>query len=62
MSNEFAQFEVKKQGDKTIVLGIGRTPRGQRYIKAKELVESKGPQDPDYKSKIETAISKMYSE
>lgn len=62
MANEFAQIEVKRQGKETFVLGIGRTPKGQRYIKARELVDTKGPQDPDYKLKIETAIAKLYAE
>lgn len=62
MANEFAQIEVKRQGKNTVMLGIGRTPRGQRYIKAKELVETKGPLDPDYKSKLEAAIAELYAE
>jgi len=62
MPVEYASIEIKRQGGKTVVMGIGRTGRGTKYIKALETALVKSPADPKYKSEIVAAIAKLYAE
>jgi len=61
MSKEYASVEIKRQGDKTIVMGIGQNGRGRKYIKQHEVVEVKSPADPNYKKEIAAAVAKLFA-
>lgn len=62
MAVEYASIEVRRQGNKTIVIGKGMTGRGQRYIKAHTTIDAESPRDPKYKSEIASAVAKLFAE
>lgn len=57
-----AQIHVRKQRGQMIVTGMSRTPRGQRVIAATEVLEAKSIHDPNLKSEVASAVSKMVAQ
>jgi len=62
MTKEFVTLEVKGQGKEAKLIGTGRTPRGQRYIKDYVALEAKPSADPEFKKELADAIVKIYAE
>lgn len=60
MSNTYGTIEVKKMRGKMAVIGLGKTPRGQNYIKKIEETSSTSPADPKFKEELATAVAKLF--
>lgn len=61
MSSGIASVEVRKTKKGLEVLAMGRTPRGQKYVKAKKALEAKSPSDPKFKAELDSAIKELFS-
>lgn len=55
-------IQVKRERGKLVVQGLGKTPRGQKFIKDTEVLGVKSPADPDFKTQLGAAVSKMLAE
>jgi len=53
---------VKRSRGKLVVQGLGKTPRGQNYIKDTEALNVKTSADPAFKGNLTAAIAKMFTE
>jgi hypothetical protein len=62
MARGIATVEVKRSHGKMIVQGLGRTPRGQKFIRYTTGLEAKGPTDKLFKTQMAQAISRMFAE
>lgn len=62
MANTFAAVEVRRMRGNLVLVGIARTPRGQRYIKAQVPIDASSMTDPDFKTKMIEAAKKLVGE
>lgn len=54
--------EVKMSRGTLVVLGLGKTPRGTKFIRDTEALSVKSPADPKFKAELGQAIAKMFAE
>lgn len=59
MAIEAAQVEVKRERDRLVVRCVGRGPRGQKYIKARRVLDSTSMGDPKFKEQMTAAVDEM---
>ena len=59
MSAGIGTIEVKKKGKTLVIQGLGRTPRGQKYIKKHVPMNAKSTKDPGFKDEMSTILEKM---
>lgn len=62
MANKIGQVHVKRERGKLTVIGMGQTPRGQRFIKERVVLNALDTQDPDFKTELAAAVKKMLPE
>ncbi len=53
---------VKRARGGLEVNGLGKTPTGQNYIKAREPLQVKSMADPQFKTELAQAVAKMFAE
>lgn len=53
---------VKRSRGLLVVQGLGKTPRGQNFIKDTEPLNVKSSADPAFKGNLKAAIEKMFTE
>lgn len=51
--------EVRRSRGTLVVVGLGATPRGQRYIKAQKELKAKRVSDKDFKAQMTAAVDEM---
>lgn len=56
---EAATIEVKRDHGKLTVIATGRTPRGQKYIKAKKALSVKSSKDKKFKEEMAAAVAEL---
>jgi len=56
---EAAQIEVRVEKGKVLVQAIGRTPKGQRFIKAQEVLTVSSIADKNFKGEMTAAVDKI---
>lgn len=54
--------QVKRERGELVVQGLGKTPRGQNFIKDTETLGVKSSADPAFKGKLVAAVAKMFTE
>lgn len=54
-----AQIAVKKERGHMVVIALGRTPRGQSYIKGRKVLVAQGVRDPDFKREMDAAVKEL---
>lgn len=62
MTETYATYEVRKMRGKLVLVGFGRTPRGQRFIKAMTEINSPSMQAPNFKKEMAIAAAKLAGE
>ena len=62
MAKTFAAIEVRRMRGNLVLVGLARTPRGQRYIKAQEPIGVLSMTDPEFKTKMLAAAKKLIGE
>lgn len=62
MTETYATYEVRKMRGKLVLIGFGRTPRGQRFIKGQAAINSPSMSAPDFKKEMEIAAAKLAGE
>lgn len=60
MTKRYSAIEVKMERGELKLRGIGRTMRGQAYIKETVGIGTKRIRDHDFKSKMSDAVSKLF--
>lgn len=61
MPKNIAAVHVKNSRGKVSVLGMGQTPRGQKYIREIIDLEVKKIDDPKFKEELATAVEQLMS-
>lgn len=59
MGKGIASVSVRRKHGHMIVVGHGRTQRGQKYIKSQVELEAKKPSDPNFKDELATAVKEI---
>ena len=59
MTTGIAQIHARVTKGHVIVLGMGQTPRGQRYIKNSETLSATSFEDKNFKAELATAVEKL---
>lgn len=62
MAAGIGTVEVKRSRGKMVVQGLGKTPRGQNFIKQRKELSAKTPADPAFKSELKTAVTEMFAQ
>ena len=62
MAKSIGQIHVKRERGIMTVIGMGSTPRGQRFINARAALNVKTAGDPNFKKELAIAVSKMLDE
>jgi len=62
MASQYGLIQVKRSRGKLQVQGIGRTPKGAKFIKKSEGLVVKDIGDKDFKAELATAVGKLYVE
>ena len=60
MATGIGTVEVRKRHGVMVVVALGRTPRGQKYIKKELKLKAKSSQDPKFKAELATAVAELY--
>lgn len=61
MAKGIDQIHARVRKGKVIVTGMGRTPRGQRFIKSEVNLEAKNMRDKNFKAELATAVEELLS-
>ncbi len=62
MTSGIAAIHVKRQRGKVCVLGMGQTPRGQRYLAEIAVLSAERIEDLSFKAGLATAIKQIMAE
>ncbi len=62
MASGIGRVQVKRSRGKLVVQGLGKTPRGQNYVKVVEQLDVKSTADPKFKGNLKAAIARMFAE
>lgn len=61
MAKGIGTIAVKRQRGKLTVMGLGKTPRGQNFIKDSVEIHSPSTRSPDFKEKLSAAVEKLFA-
>lgn len=56
MASGIGTVEIRRDHGALVVQGLGKTPRGQKFIRAQEALGVKKMSDPDFKGKLKSAV------
>lgn len=59
MTHHSGAIEIRKQRGRLVVNGIGRTPRGQKFIAKQVKLTVKDMGDPAFKSEMASAVNEI---
>lgn len=62
MASGIGTVQVKRERGKLVVQGLGKTPRGQNFIKQTVVLSAKNIADPAFKSQMATAVAEMFAQ
>ncbi len=62
MSHGIGAIQVKRERGVLVVQGLGRTPRGQKYIKATIPIAAPKMSDKNFKSEMTAAVTEMMAQ
>lgn len=62
MAIQYSTIEVRKMRGKLVLVGLGQTERGQRYIKSQVPIGSTSMTSKDFKSKLASAMTELTGE
>lgn len=60
MKPRILSVEIRKKRAGLLLQGIGRTPRGQKFLIAEEALKEKSSKEKDFKGDVKTAVKKMF--
>ena len=60
MAARYGTIQVKRMRGKVVLIGMGKTGRGQRYIKKTVAIDVKNMRSKDFKGQLATAVTKLY--
>lgn len=59
MAHGIGTIEVKNRKGHPTVLGLGKTPRGQKFIRTRTALKVTSMSDPDFKKELAAAVDGM---
>lgn len=62
MASGISAIHVKRQQGKMMVLAMGQTPRGQRYLKDLAVLKEEQLSDSNFKASLGIAINEIMAE
>lgn len=62
MTSGIGTVEVKRQRGKLVVQGLGKTPRGQKFIRETTELKASKLTSPEFKAEMAAAVKEMLSE
>lgn len=62
MANGIGTIQVKRERGKLVVQGLGRTPRGQKYIKATIPIPAPTMAAKEFKAELTQAVTEMMAQ
>lgn len=62
MGHGISTVQVKRSKGILVVQGLGKTPRGQKFIRGLVPLKVKSMSDPEFKSELAAAVEKLYAE
>ena len=62
MTKQYATVEVRKMRGNLVLVGLARTARGQRYIKAQVPIGCTSMTSKDFKTKLAAAMAELTGE
>lgn len=60
MAVQYASVRVRKERGVMVVQGMGKTSKGQTYVKAAIRLTATSMSDPQFKAEMKTAVEKLY--
>ena len=61
MAERYGTIEVRMEREKLKLVGMGKTGRGQRYIKKTVPIDAKDPRSPDFKKELAKAVTELFA-
>ncbi|MCK5317996.1 MAG: hypothetical protein KAJ55_08780 [Anaerolineales bacterium] len=62
MAKTYGTLEVRRMRGNLVLIGLGRTERGQRYIKGQAPIASKDISSTNFKAQLAVAMAKLSGE
>lgn len=62
MASGIGTVEVKKGRGGLILQGLGKTPRGQNFIRQVKALDVQSSRDPALKAHLKTAVAEMFAQ
>lgn len=62
MAAGIGTVQVKRERGKLVVQGLGKTPRGQKFIKDTVELDAAHMSDPAFKSDLAKAVTEIFTE
>lgn len=61
MSERYGTIQVKRMRGEVVLMGMGKTGRGQRYIKKTVAIDVKNMRSKNFKGQLKTAVDKLFN-
>jgi hypothetical protein len=61
MAARFGTIQVKSVRGRPVLIGMGKTGRGQRYIKKSVPIDCKNIRSKDFKSQLAAAVAELFN-
>lgn len=62
MGLNFGTVQMKRKHGRLEIQSLGRTPRGQQFLRRSIPIDSKSPADPDFKPQLRQAVEAIFAE
>lgn len=62
MAAGIGTVEVKRARGTLVVQGLGKTPRGQNFIRQTKALSAKRMHDPAFKSELKLVVAEMFAQ
>lgn len=62
MPKQNATIHVKRERGRLVVIGYAQTPRGQKFISNRVVLECRSTRDPNFKAQVSAAVKAISPE
>lgn len=60
MPERYGTIQVRMERGELVLIGMGKTGRGQSYAKRRVVIGSQSVRSPDFKGKLAAAVDKLF--
>lgn len=61
MAERYGTIQVKRMRGRVVLMGMGKTGRGQRYIKRTVEIDVQNMRSKNFKGQLATAVDKLFN-